>query len=172
MVDIESPYQPPAASQETIVTSDRPADADGGFLTQKFASLPLLGGFVGFGGYIVAASLLEARNEPLFPTLSYGQEAGLISLPLCTMIAAAIGFGVALARARRYFASIIMLVLVWYSGSAIVNSIWNNQIARYGRDPSEIVLYWPPLAFSLLALVAAAGVALVAVVRWWLRASG
>ena len=151
MADIESPYRPPAASHETVTTSDRPANADG-FLTEKFASLPLLGAFLGFAGYIAVAFLLEARNEPLSPTLSYGQQAGLISLPLCTIIGTAIGFSVALSRARRYFASIVMLVLVWYSGSTVVNSMWNDQIARYGRDPSEIVLYWPPLAFSMLAL--------------------
>ena len=117
--------------------------------------LPLLGGFIGFAGYIAAALLLEARDGVSGPRLSYGQQAGLISLPICTMIGAAIGFGVSLSLARRYLFSIVLLLFVWLCGCGIVNSMWNDQIARYGRDPSEVVLYYPPLAFSILALIAA-----------------
>ena len=163
MVDTESPYRSPV-TPEVGSAGNRPPGSSG-FAVAGFVVFPLLGGFVGFVGYIAAALILEMRNGPTGPTLSYGQQAGLISLPICTMIGVAIGLGVALSLIRRYVVSIALLLLVSLCGSGIVNLMSNDQIARYGRDPSEVVLYWPPLAFSVLALVAAVAVGLVAFVR-------
>ncbi len=43
----------------------------------------------GFVGYIFASLTLEDRDTATEPILSYGQQAGLISLPMCTLICAA-----------------------------------------------------------------------------------
>jgi hypothetical protein len=132
------------------------------FVNVGFSLLPFIGGVFGFGGCIFAATLIESRNTATEPILSYGQQFGLISLPICIMIGAAIGLGFAFSVARRYAVSILLLLLVSLAGWALNNSFWNDQIARYGRDPSETVLYYPPLALSGLAFIAAVLVAFVA----------
>ncbi len=135
------------------------------FVIVGFGLLPILGGVFGFGGCIFAASMFESRNTATEPILSYGQQFGLISLPFCTMIGAAIGLGFAFSVARRYTVSILLLLLVSLAGWTLNNSFWNDQIARYGRDPSEAVLYYPSLALSGLAFITAVLVAFVAAAK-------
>jgi hypothetical protein len=56
---------------------------------------------------------------------------------------------------RQYVTSVLLLLAVAFCGWAINNSLWTDQIKRYGPDPSEAVLYCPPLACSGLALFTA-----------------
>ncbi len=114
-------------------------------------------------GYIFAASMLEIRDTTTEPIRPYGQQAGLISLPMCTLICAAIGLGLALSIVRQYAAAILMLLLVSLSSWAINDSFWSDQIKRHGPDPSEAVLYYPPLACSACSLCTATLIAAVAV---------
>lgn len=127
------------------------------------------GGIVGLVGYWVAAFLIEASLDLSGPGLSYGQQAFYVSQPLCVLIGGGIGLGVALLLVRLPFVSFLTLALVSYGGWYSNNSLWNNQIARYGRDPSEFVLYYPPMAFSLLALIAAVIVGLMTIFYWGWR---
>jgi hypothetical protein len=154
MAVMESPYQPPAEFEENCPAQYRPKYTSA-FAMVGFVVFPLFGGFIGFAGTIAAALLLETGDEWSGPRLSYGQQAGLISLPICTIIGAAIGLGVSLAFAGRYLVAIVLLILMWLSSWRIMNSMWSDQILRYGRDPSEAVLYFPPIAFSFLALLVA-----------------
>jgi hypothetical protein len=103
----------------------------------------MIGGIAGFVGYIFASITLEDRDTATEPILSYGQQAGLISLPMCTLICAATGFGVAFTIGRKYVTSVLLLLAVAFSGWAINNSLWNDKIKKYGPDPSEAVLYYP-----------------------------
>ncbi len=160
----ESPYLPPVPPERDGATSS-PKTMNSSFVIVGFGLLPILGGVFGFGGCIFAASMIESRNTATEPILSYGQQFGLISLPICTMIGAAIGLGFAFSVARRYTVSILLLLLVSLAGWTLNNSFWNDQIARYGRDPSEAVLYYPPIALSGLALIAAVFVAFVAAAK-------
>ena len=57
-----------------------------------------------------------------------------------------------------------LLLLVALIGTATILRIWHQQIAQYGPDPSEMVLFYPPLVLCALAAfgsvcVAAMGVA-------------
>ena len=164
MVDTEPPYRPPDARGAASTANS--ATSSSGLAVAGFVVLPLLGGFIGFAGYIAAALMLEPRPGPFEPTLSYGQQAVLISLPFCTVIGCAIGFGVAFLLVRRYLVSIVLLFVVSLISWGMVNSMWRDQIKHYGRDPSEVVLYYPPLAFSVLALAIALLVGVIATVRW------
>ncbi|MEM6330914.1 MAG: hypothetical protein AAF790_11775 [Planctomycetota bacterium] len=123
-----------------------------------FVTLPLLGGAVGFGGYLVAARALEARiaESEAAPRLSYGQQAALISLLITTLIGFCVGLGAAMALGRQRAFSICVLLATGVAGCALIAMLWGNQVARYGRDPSEAVLYYPPLVAALLAMAAAA----------------
>ena len=120
---------------------------------------------IGFFGYLAASLILETRIVPTEPSLSYGQMAMLIPLPICTIIGVS-GFATPLAAVRWHLTSITLLLLVWFWAFGTINTMWNDQIAVYGSDPSEAVLFYPPLAFANSALVAAVIVAIVAVVRW------
>jgi hypothetical protein len=160
----ESPYRPPVSSEHDGATPI-PKTMNSSFVNVGFGLLPILGGVFGFGGCIFAASMIESRNTATEPILSYGQQFGLISLPICTMIGAAIGLGFAFLVARRYAVSILLLLLVSLAGWNLNNSFWNDQIARYGRDQSEAVLYYPPLAFSGLAFFSAVLVAFIAAAK-------
>lgn len=173
IVEYDSPYRPPAELCQTA--SGNPDRASNWYFEAAgypgFVALPFAGAFIGFASYIVAAPMLEPQNELPWPRLSHGIQAGLISLPLCMILGAAIGIGIAFAIVRRHLISIVLLLLAGLGNWRVVNSMWDEQIRRYGRDPCEAVLYYPPLGFSILALVVALTVALIAVVRWRARAA-
>ena len=163
MHDYGSPYRSPATSGQQLASSGL-STSRFAIATLAFLVLPIMGGVAGAGGFILAASMLENRNTTTEPILSYGQQAGLISLPMCAMISAVIGLGIALSIIRQYTAAIVLLLLVAVAGWALNNSFWNGQIARHGPDSSEAVLYYPPLACSGLAFSTAALIAIVAFV--------
>lgn len=121
----------------------------------KVAIWAALAGVLGFVGDIVMGLVIEIYYMPRSssPMLSYGQEAGLISLPLCTMIGAAIGAALAIATMGYMVLSAGWLLFTAMGGSAIVCALWASQVASYGRDPSEMVLYLPPLGICALALL-------------------
>ena len=127
-----------------------------------FVVLPILGGFAGFIGYIAAAIAIESRIErwPTESVLSYGQTAAFLSLPLCTLLLASTGFSVALTFTRSLRTCIGVLVLVCAFGSGITCLFWSSQVGQYGRDPSEYVLFLPPLVCSLCPLFLAGILAL------------
>lgn len=81
------------------------------------------------------------------------------------MIGAALGLGIAFSIARQYLVSMALLLSVSVTSWGVVNSLWSDQIARYGRDRSEIILYYPPLAFSNLAMAAVIVVGVVALAK-------
>jgi hypothetical protein len=61
----------------------------------------MIGGIVGFIGYLFASTILDKRDVTTEPILSYGQQAGLISLPMCTLISAVTGLGIAFTLTRQ-----------------------------------------------------------------------
>ena len=158
MHEDDSPYRSPTPIG-TIDTSANSSSARSIISTLAFLGLPMIGGIAGFVGYIFASITLEDRDTATEPILSYGQQAGLISLPMCTLMSAATGLGIAFKIARQYVTSVLLLLAVSLCGWAITNSLWNDQIRRYGPDPSEAVLYYPPLACSGIALFTAVIVA-------------
>ncbi|HBE68798.1 MAG TPA: hypothetical protein DDW52_11685 [Planctomycetaceae bacterium] len=152
-----SPYDPPA-QPSTCQRAPR-------FRSLKsfaFVVLPLLGGVAGFIGYIAAAIAIESRIErsPIEPVLPYGQTAAFLSLPLCTLVLASTGVAIALALTQSLRASIGALIHVFAIGSGITCLFWASQVRQFGRDPSEYVLFLPPLVCSLCPLFVAAIIAL------------
>jgi len=124
--------------------------------------LPFGGLILGTVGYIAAPIFLENRNVESEPVLSYGQQAGLISTPLCAVIAAMIGLSIALVAGRQ---AVLGTVLLFFSGSVggfVVNSLWTDQIAQHGRDYSEIVLYYPPMVAAAVCWLIAIPTCLIA----------
>lgn len=164
MHEVESPYVPPLETDQQSLGLNSDA-ARLGISTTIFVGLPIAGGVTGFVGYLLAASILDTRDTSAEPYLSYGQQAALISLPMCTLTIAAIGLGLAFAVYGQFKISIILLLLVSLSVRTVNNSNWNYQIRTYGPDPSEAVLYYPPLACSGMALLTAVTIGAVAVLR-------
>lgn len=113
------------------------------------------GGIFGFFGYFVLAIVFERTNSiPVREfNLSYGQQGGLVSLPLCTVVGLGIGVAMFLAFLRRRLVSSLLLLFVAGLGMAVNLSLWNQQVAQSGRDRSEATLYHPPLALCLLSLL-------------------
>ncbi|MEQ8850027.1 hypothetical protein [Botrimarina sp.] len=120
------------------------------------AQSAVVGAAAGFSGYLALAIAIERAGDGSGQVLSYGQQAALFSLPLCTFLGAAIGLSLSLAVLRRYAESILVALIAGLGGCVFVMSSWMDQINRYGRDPSEMVLYYPPLAASALALLVGA----------------
>lgn len=90
--------------------------------------------------------------------VSYGQQTFLISLPLCTLLGAAVGFGFAFLTVGRKRTASLLLLTTAICGTLVVAGMWIVQIADYGGDPAERVLFWPPMAISVIA--ALGGIAL------------
>lgn len=158
MHEDDAPYRSPTSTSQPT-TLGRANSSRSTLSTLAYLCLPLVGGFVGFTGYILASIILEKRNTTTEPILAYGQQAGLISLPMCTFIVAATGLGAAFAMNGRYITPVLLLLAVSCCGWAINNSLWSEQIKMYGPDPSEAVLYYPPAACSGIALAAAVVIA-------------
>ena len=145
MPDID-PYRP----SDAIADDKRPQASrrSGLAATAAFVLLPILFGITGFAGYIALAISLERQPSQNEPVLSHGQQAALISLPICTIIAASAGFALAFAFVRQLVTSIVLLSMTSLLGWLVTRSIWNAQIAQYGRDASEAVLYYPPSGYA------------------------
>ena len=98
IVEYDSHYRLPAAPCQ--IAAGNPDRASKWYFEAAgypgFVAVPFVSTFIGFAGYIVAALMLEPQNEPPGPSLTYGIVAGLISLPFCMILGAAIGIGVAL----------------------------------------------------------------------------
>jgi hypothetical protein len=120
-----------------------------------FVLLPIFGGIVGFAGYIAASLLLEIQPTAGEPVLSHGQQAILISLPISTLIGVGIGFSLAFCFVVHRVISAALMLGVAAIGYSITRTLWNSQIADYGRDPSEAVLYHPLAAMCGLAVLIA-----------------
>src|SRR5687768_16958996 len=92
-----------------LMTNYRPM----GEVLGRIGLLGVFGGGLGFAAFVAGALILETNfmPRPVGPTLSYGQAAGLFSLPLCTLLGAAIGVCVAMASAGRFVASAVLLLL-------------------------------------------------------------
>lgn len=122
-----------------------------------FVALPVTGGIAGFIGYINAVRWLAVEpQEPIrSATLSYGQTAGLVSLPICAALGILWGLAAAFLIVRQQHRAFNTLITASLGGAFLILSLWILQIAEYGRDPSERVLYWTPFALSILTGLAA-----------------
>lgn len=115
--------------------------------------LTFAGLILGAIGYIAIAVTLEIRHIESEPVLSYGQQAVLISAPLCAIMCAMIGMSFGLMVGRQAFFGTVTLIVTGLLGGLLVNSMWVAQIAQHGRDYSEIVLYYPPMSVALASLL-------------------
>lgn len=123
--------------------------------TSLFLLLTAIGCFTGYGGAIIGSVGLEqniASHGLGNPRLTYGQQAGLITMPLCALMGAGIGFALAMATTKHSMAAAALLLANAGLGWVITSSLWNQQIEQYGRDASEIVLYYPLVAMSFVSL--------------------
>jgi hypothetical protein len=124
-------------------------------VTTSFIALPIGGGVLGFAGYIAACILLEVQPTETEPVLSHGQQAIFISLPISTLIGVGIGISLAFCFVCHRVISATLLLAVAAIGYSITRALWNAQIAEYGRDPSEAVLYHPLAAMCAFAVLVA-----------------
>ena len=164
MADVD-PYQPPGSV--TIENDPSPPSVSrfAAIAAILFVVLPILFGVAGFVGYIALAISLERQPAENETVLSHGQQAMLISLPICTMIAASAGFALAFAFVRQRALSIILLFATSLLGWLVTRSLWNSQIAQYGRDASETVLYYPPAGYAAAAMCLGLLLLLISTVR-------
>jgi hypothetical protein len=84
-----------------------------------FIAPPLLFGISGFAGYIVLAFALEAQPTGTEPVLSHGQQAILISLPICTLLGVCMGTALAFLFAGQRLTSAFLLFSIAIAGWAI-----------------------------------------------------
>ncbi|MCO8125578.1 hypothetical protein NHH03_27815 [Stieleria sp. TO1_6] len=159
------PYQPPGSV--TIANDASPPSVSrfAAIAPFLFVVLPILFGVAGFAGYIALAISLERQPSENEPVLSHGQQAMLITLPICIVIAASAGFALAFAFLRQRALCIILLFATSLLGWLVTRSLWNSQIAKYGRDASESVLYYPPAGYAAAAMCLGLSVLLVSTVR-------
>lgn len=124
-----------------------------------YVELTLIGGLIGFYGYRSAATYIEARIPE--PSITYGIQAGLISLPLCVVLLASIGLATAFALKLRFRVAISLLLAEFVVGAGVTALLWSSKITEYGRDSSDYVVYLPPITCSVLALIIAAIIGLI-----------
>ena len=159
-----NPYITPQSSSqfsdgESLAKTD--ASRDIGTKLAWFVLFPCVGGAVGFAGYLATAMILESSIIPNVdpPIYTYGQQSGLISLPLSTVIgfAAGIAFAGFVNGWRRF--SILAIFAVAILGTFVTYRLWYND--GIGECNSAIVLYYP--IFGLCGLIASLGFVLAAI---------
>ena len=155
--DVTNPYQ---ATDNTNATGSTLTDSSVNWI--PITLLTFAGLILGPIGYFAAAVILETRNVESEPILSYGQQAGLISAPLCAIMCAMIGMSFGLLIGRKAFFGTATLIATGCLGGLAVNSMWSEQIAQHGRDYSEIVLYYPPMSVAIACLLFAVPSGLIA----------
>ena len=151
MADIE-PWETPSNVAVGIEPSPPTASRFTAIAPFLFVVLPILFGIVGFAGYIALAITLERQPTENETVLSQGQQGIFVSLPICTMIAASTGFALAFAFVRKRALSISLLFVIALMGWLVTLTLWNAQIAQYGRDASEVVLYFPPAGYAAASM--------------------
>ena len=155
-----NPYISPNGNPDRVIVHDAPDPTqerrDIGTTMAWLALFPCLGGFIGFAGYIASAMILESTVIPNVdpPKYTYGQQFGLISTPLSTVIGFIAGIGVALFIKRLRILSTLMMLCVSALGSYLTYGMWYND--GIGECTSAIVLYYP--IFGLCGIVAALGI--------------
>jgi hypothetical protein len=127
----------------------------------------VIGGALGFIGCIVGSFLTESLTPVATgeASLSYGQEWFLIILPLCALMGLGQGFALYLTSKKQFFLSGLTFLLISGSGFQLVYRMWSDQIADYGRDRSEEILYYAPTAMCILSLVLGLTVVIVCLLR-------
>ena len=129
------------------------------------ALMTFAGLILGAIGYFGAAIILEGRRMESEPVMSYGQQAGLVSAPLCAIMCAMMGMSFCLVVGKQRLLGTLLLVANGCVGGLVVNSIWSEQIAQHGRDYSETVLYYPPMSVAFASLLFAVSVGFFALMR-------
>ena len=155
-----------------LMPTRTPTESRTAFVATLLIMLTVIGGGVGLAASVFGGLGLESHAEstrPDGPSLSYGQQFGLIIVPLCALIGSAIGFSLAVAFLRYPIVAIILLLVISMLGWATTSSMWNSQIAEYGPDPSEVVLYYPPTGMCILALFVAGITLLTWIVKTLIR---
>ncbi len=146
----ESSSKPAIASEPLIVSRDV------GTTLAWLVLFPCVGGFIGFVGYLVTAMILESSVMPNVdpPKYTRGQQSGLISLPLSTVIGFAAGIAFAMfVNGGRLLSSLAMFIVA-ILGAFVTYRLWYND--AIGECNSAIVLYYP--IFGLCALIAICGI--------------
>ncbi len=138
------------------------------FVATLLILLTVIRGGVGLAVSIFGGTVLESHvdsTRPAGPVLSYGQQVGMMIVPLCTLIGAAIGFSIAVAFFRYPRLAIILLLTTFFVGWGIRSTTWNSQIANNGPDPSEVVLSYPPMSMCMLAVCVSGVILLWGIVK-------
>lgn len=110
-------------------------------------AFPFAGSLLGVLLFFAFANFVEELFPPPngTPVMSYGQQAVLVTLPMCMLIGLGAGVSVSFAVSQQLPASILAFTLCSFPCLYWNNRLWCEQVQRHGRDYSEIVLYYPPL---------------------------
>ena len=107
--------------------------------------------------YWCFADVLERVVLPLVlppqPHLSYGQQIVLVMGPIAAVLGATLGLCASPARRFGTLGRAKITMIVGFLGAAMIGALWHSQVARYGRDRSELILYAPLLFVSLLLIM-------------------
>ena len=159
-----NPYITPQTSSELDGAESlqgEETNRDIGTALAWFVLIPCVGGAIGFAGYLVAAMGLESSVIPNVepPKYTYGQQSGLVSLPLSTVIGFAAGVAFAgFATGWRRLGSLAMIGVA-ILGALVTYRMWYAD--GIGECNSAIVLYYP--IFGLCAIFATTGIVLAVI---------
>jgi hypothetical protein len=105
--------------------------------------------------WCIAVALEEALGrfvEPPKFRLSYGQPFVLVMTPMAALLGATHGLSLSPAWRRGIRIRAATTLVVGFVVAATVGAMWHSQVASYGRDRSEVILY-APLPFVSMVLI-------------------
>ena len=160
-----NPYHSPEVPSQ-IEAELQPAiepGSDIGFGCAMFLLFPTLGATIGFAGYLVISAIIESSVMPNVepPRNTYGQQAGLISLPLSTIIGMTAGVSFAFLVNGWKRISIVGMFLISLLGSLTALGMWYDD--GLGECNSALILHVPIIVFC--GVIAAFGLLLAAIFK-------
>lgn len=118
------------------------------------AMIPMLiAGAVSAGCYLCYTLSFESLVMPTLrppgtPVLSYGQQFGIVMLPLAALLGCSAGASFAVMRWWATIAALAFPALI----AVFVTMLWKSSFTCYGADPSDWVLYVPLLVGSAICI--------------------
>lgn len=126
-----------------------------------------LGGvcYVGYA-MIMDLLILPPSGAPGGPGLTYGAQAMMIIYPLAILLGSSIGASFAI---TRWWVTVIALAAPGLIAH-YCSGLWREQQARYGADPSDLIVFVPLLTASVVCILLNPLLALAGYV-WHLRSN-
>lgn len=131
----------------------------------SFLFLPVIGLCFGFFVMLVTDLYIKSQIPVGTSVRQHAMEGIVVSMPICLLMGVAIGVALAFAAVRFRLIAVGILLLATVAGGVVTMNSWSHYVAVNGRDPSEKLLYYPPIVLVVISCLMACTLGLLLALR-------